>query len=59
VNAKIEPVKGAGAQHQAFLSDLATLRSRARQQSMSGAATPGFPQADRLAIVDREDVPQE
>jgi bacterioferritin len=52
VNAKIESAKSAGAQDKAFLSDLATLRSRARQQMMKGAITPSFPEADRLAIVE-------
>jgi len=52
VNAKIEPVKGPGAQDKVFLSDLATLRSRARQQMMKGAVTPSYPEADRLAIVE-------
>ena len=52
MNAKIELAKGAGAQDKAFLSDLATLRSRARQQMMKGAITPSFPEADRLAIVE-------
>jgi bacterioferritin len=36
----------------AFLSDLDSLRARARDQIMKGAVTPSFPEADRKAIVD-------
>jgi len=36
----------------AFLSDLESLRNRARDQIMKGAVTPSFPEADRLAIVE-------
>ena len=35
----------------AFLSDLESLRTRARDQIMKGAVTPSFPEADRQAIV--------
>ena len=35
-----------------FLSDLESLRARAREQIMKGAVTPSFPEADRRAIVD-------
>jgi bacterioferritin len=34
-----------------FLTDIETLRSRARDQIMKGAVTPSFPEADRKAIV--------
>jgi bacterioferritin len=37
---------------QAFLSDLSTLRARAKQEIMKGAVTPSFPEADRKAIVE-------
>jgi bacterioferritin len=39
-------------QDQAGLSDLESLRKRARDQIMKGAVTPSFPEADRRAIVD-------
>jgi bacterioferritin len=39
-----------GSADQAFLSDLETLRKRARDQIMNGAVTPSFPEADRRAI---------
>ncbi len=35
----------------AFISDLNALRNRAREQIMSGAVTPSYPEADRKAIV--------
>ena len=35
----------------AFMSDLNALRNRAREQIMSGAVTPSYPEADRKAIV--------
>jgi bacterioferritin len=35
----------------ANISDLETLRARAREQMMKGAVTPSFPEADREAIV--------
>ena len=35
-----------------FLSDLETLRTRAREQIMKGAVTPSFAEADRKAIVE-------
>ncbi len=35
----------------AFISDLNALRTRAREQIMSGAVTPSYPEADRKAIV--------
>ena len=35
----------------AYLSDLESLRTRAREQIMKGAVTPSFPEADRVAIV--------
>ena len=34
-----------------FLTDIETMRSRARDQIMKGAVTPSFPEADRKAIV--------
>jgi bacterioferritin len=36
----------------AFISDLDALRKRAREQMMTGAVTPSYPEADRLAIVE-------
>jgi bacterioferritin len=36
----------------AFISDLSTLRARARDQMMKGAVTPSYPEADRKAIVE-------
>ena len=50
MNANLERKAGAGAQDRAFLSDLETLRRRAREQIMKGAVTPSYPEADRLAI---------
>jgi bacterioferritin len=47
-NLKDQAAPTAGA---AFISDLSTLRSRAREQMMKGAVTPSYPEADRLAIV--------
>src|SRR6188768_1109639 len=38
-------------QDNAFISDLSTLRARAREQIMKGAVTPSYPEVDRLAIV--------
>ncbi len=35
----------------AFISDLDSLRARARQHIMRGAVTPSFPEQDRLAII--------
>jgi bacterioferritin len=35
----------------AFISDLASLRARARDQMMKGAVTPSYPEADRMSIV--------
>lgn len=43
-----EPASG----DQAFLSDLATLRARARKEIMKGAVTPSYPEADRKAIIE-------
>lgn len=37
---------------QAFISDLAALRSRARDHIMKGAVTPSYPEEDRKAIVE-------
>jgi bacterioferritin len=34
-----------------FISDLTTLRARAREQIMKGAVTPSFPEEDRKVIV--------
>jgi bacterioferritin len=42
----------AGSADRAFLSDLETLRKRAREQIMNGAMTPSFPEADRRAIAE-------
>jgi bacterioferritin len=36
----------------AFISDLAALRARAKEQIMKGAVTPSYPEADRMAIVE-------
>lgn len=36
----------------AFLSDVATLRKRARDQIMKGAVTPSYPEAERQAVVE-------
>jgi bacterioferritin len=47
VNANIQDKAG-----KPFLSDLESLRARAREQIMKGAVTPSFPEADRRAIVD-------
>jgi len=47
VNANIQDKAG-----RPFLSDLESLRARAREQIMKGAVTPSFPEADRRAIVD-------
>jgi bacterioferritin len=44
-------VKGEPENGRAFISDLATLRARARDQMMKGAVTPSYPEADRMAIV--------
>jgi bacterioferritin len=45
------PAASPVAQDRAFLSDLATLRARAREQMMRGAVTQSFPEEDRKAIV--------
>ena len=52
MNANMKQPKGASPQDQAFLSDVKTLRTRAREQMMKGAVTPSFPEADRKAIVE-------
>lgn len=52
MNASIQPKKAAGGPDKAFISDLTTLRERARSQMMKGAVTPSYPEADRLAIVE-------
>jgi bacterioferritin len=52
VNANIKQTGSPGAGTQAYLSDLETLRRRAREQMMKGAVTPSFPEADRKAIVE-------
>jgi bacterioferritin len=44
--------KSGSAGGNAFISDLAALRERARDQMMKGAVTASYPEADRLAIVD-------
>jgi bacterioferritin len=36
----------------AFISDLTTLRARAREQMMKGAVTPSYPEGDRKAIIE-------
>jgi bacterioferritin len=51
MNGTLKASGKAAAGEQAFISDLATLRTRAREQIMSGAVTPSFPEADRKAIV--------
>jgi bacterioferritin len=43
--------KAAPAADKAFISDLAALRQRAREQMMKGAVTPSYPETDRLAII--------
>jgi bacterioferritin len=43
--------KGESESGNAFISDLASLRARARDQMMKGAVTPSYPEADRMAIV--------
>jgi len=48
VNANIERSTG----DKTYLSDLESLRKRAREQIMKGAVTPSFPEADRKAIVE-------
>jgi bacterioferritin len=47
-NVKVHPAS----QHTAFISDLKTLRARAREQMMKGAVTPSYPEAERKAIVE-------
>jgi bacterioferritin len=47
-NLREQPAAPAG---QAFISDLAALRLRAREQIMKGAVTPSYPESDRQAIV--------
>jgi bacterioferritin len=44
--------RGGSESDSAFISDLSSLRSRARDQMMKGAVTPSYPEADRKAIVD-------
>jgi bacterioferritin len=43
--------KATPAGEKTFISSLAALRQRAREQMMKGAVTPSYPEADRLAIV--------
>ena len=52
MNAKMQSAAAPATQDQAFLSDLETLRNRAREQMMKGAVTPSYPEVDRKAIVD-------
>ena len=52
MNANMKQTGSAAAADQAYLSDLDTLRKRAREQIMKGAVTPSFPEADRKAIAD-------
>lgn len=49
---KSSPQPQSEPQNRAFISDLGTLRERAREQMMKGAVTPSFPEADRQAIVE-------
>jgi bacterioferritin len=51
MNANVRDRGAPSAPDQAFISDLTTLRARAREQMMKGAVTPSYPEADRLAIV--------
>jgi bacterioferritin len=52
VNANLERKPDAHTPDKAYLSDLESLRRRAREQIMKGAVTPSFPEQDRLAIVE-------
>jgi bacterioferritin len=47
-NLKVNPGSAADS---AFISDLSSLRARARDQMMKGAVTPSYPEADRTAIL--------
>ena len=50
MNATFKQPKPASGEN-AFISDLTTLRSRAREQIMKGAVTPSFAEEDRKAVV--------
>jgi len=52
MNANMKEKKADPTGDRAFISDLDTLRKRAREQMMKGAVTPSYPEADRLAIVE-------
>jgi bacterioferritin len=52
MNANLKPLTGSPVGDKAMLSDLQTLRTRAREQMMKGAVTPSYPEADRLVIVE-------
>jgi len=49
MNANLKDKNPAG--DRAFLSDVATLRKRAREHIMKGAVTPSYPEAERQAVV--------
>jgi bacterioferritin len=50
MNANLKDQSPAG--DKSFLSDVATLRKRAREQIMKGAVTPSYPEAERKAVVE-------
>jgi bacterioferritin len=52
MNANLKQQVASPVGDKALLSDLATLRARAREQMMKGAVTPSYPEADRLAVVE-------
>lgn len=62
MNANVNPSSGGSplTHDQAFISDLESLRARARDQMMKGAVTPSYAEEDRKAVVDLlEDLPQD
>jgi bacterioferritin len=52
MNANLKEKKVTATPAGAFISDLKTLRARARDSMMKGAVTPSYPEADRKAIVE-------
>jgi len=52
MKASLQPAPSANEGDKSFISDLTSLRSRARDQIMKGAVTPSYPEADRKAIIE-------
>jgi len=52
MKASLQSAPSANEGDKSFISDLTSLRSRARDQIMKGAVTPSYPEADRKAIIE-------